>query len=82
MMNNYIRYEFLCLPGCGKSKSDIVFLVDESSSIGANNFNKMKDFIFRVVTYFPVIGPQATQVRGSRKNLSFMLLQLVKVSQT
>ncbi|XP_019738705.1 collagen alpha-1(VII) chain [Hippocampus comes] len=47
---------------CGRSKVDIVFLVDESSSIGANNFDKMKDFIFRVVTYFPVIGPKGTQI--------------------
>lgn len=47
---------------CGKANSDIVFLVDESSSIGVNNFIKMKDFIFRVATYFPVIGPQGTQV--------------------
>ncbi|KAF7669026.1 hypothetical protein LDENG_00260370 [Lucifuga dentata] len=49
-------------PVCGKAKEDIVFLVDESSSIGANNFIKMKDFIFRVATYFPVIGPQGTQI--------------------
>ncbi|XP_029969913.1 collagen alpha-1(VII) chain [Salarias fasciatus] len=49
-------------PVCGKAKADIVFLVDESSSIGANNFIKMKEFIFRVATYFPVIGPQATQI--------------------
>ncbi|XP_070785049.1 collagen alpha-1(VII) chain [Enoplosus armatus] len=49
-------------PVCGKAKADIVFLVDESSSIGANNFIKIKDFIFRVVTYFPVIGSQATQI--------------------
>ncbi|XP_029318371.1 collagen alpha-1(VII) chain-like [Cottoperca gobio] len=49
-------------PPCGKTKADIVFLVDESSSIGANNFIKMKDFIFRVATYFPVIGPQGTQI--------------------
>lgn len=47
---------------CGKTKADIVFLVDESSSIGANNFIKMKDFIFRVATYFPVIGSKGTQV--------------------
>ncbi|XP_068442301.1 collagen alpha-1(VII) chain [Clinocottus analis] len=47
---------------CGKTKADIVFLVDESSSIGANNFIKMKDFIFRVATYFPTIGPQGTQI--------------------
>ncbi|XP_044041741.1 collagen alpha-1(VII) chain isoform X2 [Siniperca chuatsi] len=49
-------------PVCGKAKADIVFLVDESSSIGANNFIKIKDFIFRVATYFPVIGSQATQI--------------------
>ncbi|XP_036374294.1 collagen alpha-1(VII) chain [Megalops cyprinoides] len=48
-------------PICGKVKADVVFLVDESWSIGANNFNKLKDFLFRVVTYFPVIGPQGTQ---------------------
>ncbi|KAK1906190.1 Collagen alpha-1(VII) chain [Dissostichus eleginoides] len=49
-------------PTCGKAKADIVFLVDESSSIGANNFIKMKDFIFRVATYFPIMGPQGTQI--------------------
>ncbi|KAM9328401.1 uncharacterized protein col7a1l [Pholidichthys leucotaenia] len=49
-------------PVCGKTKADIVFLVDESSSIGANNFIKVKDFMFRVVTYFPIIGPQGTQI--------------------
>ncbi|TWW64682.1 Collagen alpha-1(XIV) chain [Takifugu flavidus] len=47
---------------CGQSKADIVFLVDESSSIGPNNFVKIKDFIFRVATYFPAIGPQTTQI--------------------
>lgn len=52
---------------CGKTKADIVFLVDESSSIGANNFIKMKDFMFRVATYFPSIGPQGTQVGLSVK---------------
>uniref|UniRef100_A0A3Q1J0Q4 Collagen alpha-1(VII) chain-like n=1 Tax=Anabas testudineus TaxID=64144 RepID=A0A3Q1J0Q4_ANATE len=49
-------------PVCAKTKADIVFLVDESSSIGANNFIKMKDFMFRVATYFPVVGPQGTQI--------------------
>ncbi|XP_077400123.1 uncharacterized protein col7a1l isoform X2 [Vanacampus margaritifer] len=47
---------------CSRSKVDTVFLVDESSSIGANNFGKMKDFIFRVVSYFPVIGPEGAQI--------------------
>ncbi|XP_054608629.1 collagen alpha-1(VII) chain isoform X2 [Dunckerocampus dactyliophorus] len=47
---------------CSKSKVDMVFLVDESSSIGANNFNNMKDFIFRMATYFPVVGPRGIQI--------------------
>lgn len=47
---------------CGQNKADIVFLVDESSSIGPNNFIKIKEFIFRVATYFPAVGPQTTQV--------------------
>ncbi|XP_075968030.1 uncharacterized protein col7a1l [Anarhichas minor] len=59
-----LRAETTAPPGpvCGKTKADIVFLVDESSSIGVNNFIKMKDFIFRVATYFPIIGPQGTQI--------------------
>ncbi|XP_062436150.1 collagen alpha-1(VII) chain-like isoform X7 [Rhea pennata] len=52
------------LPGpiCGKFKADIAFLVDESSSIGQSNFNKVKDFLFRIISYFPKIGPEGTQV--------------------
>uniref|UniRef100_H3CQ71 Collagen type VII alpha 1-like n=1 Tax=Tetraodon nigroviridis TaxID=99883 RepID=H3CQ71_TETNG len=46
---------------CGRNKADIVFLVDESSSIGPNNFIRIKDFIFRVAAYFPAVGPQTTQ---------------------
>lgn len=59
---------------CGKAKADIVFLVDESSSIGANNFIKMKDFIFRVATYFPVVGPLGTQVGLPVKTFLFDIL--------
>lgn len=62
----YSLFMFCVLPVCGKAIADVVFLVDESSSIGANNFIKIKDFIFRVVTYFPVIGPQGTQVSLSK----------------
>ncbi|KAM4671189.1 uncharacterized protein AAGF69_003796 [Amazona ochrocephala] len=47
---------------CGKLKADIGFLVDESSSIGQSNFNKVKDFLFRIISYFPKIGPEGTQV--------------------
>ncbi|KAI4886170.1 hypothetical protein NFI96_033333 [Prochilodus magdalenae] len=49
-------------PVCGRMKADIVFLVDESWSIGTNNFGKLKDFLFRVVTYFPSVGPRGTQI--------------------
>ncbi|XP_069813976.1 collagen alpha-1(VII) chain-like [Dendropsophus ebraccatus] len=49
-------------PVCAKLKADIVFLVDESSSIGPSNFNKVKDFLYRIVSYFPRIGPQGTQI--------------------
>lgn len=47
---------------CGRVKADIVFLVDESWSVGTNNFGKLKDLLFRIVTYFPSIGPKGTQV--------------------
>ncbi|XP_068129719.1 collagen alpha-1(VII) chain-like [Hyperolius riggenbachi] len=53
---------FISEPICAKLKADIVFLVDESSSIGPNNFNKVKDFLYRIVSYFPKIGPQGTQI--------------------
>ncbi|XP_062348521.1 collagen alpha-1(VII) chain-like [Cinclus cinclus] len=58
------------LPGpiCGKLKADVGFLVDESSSIGQNNFNKVKDFLFRIVSYFPKIGPEGTQVAVAQYN--------------
>ncbi|CAJ0957888.1 unnamed protein product [Ranitomeya imitator] len=52
---------FVSEPVCAKVKADIVFLVDESSSIGSGNFNKVKDFLYRIVSYFPKIGPQGTQ---------------------
>ncbi|XP_077450625.1 uncharacterized protein col7a1l [Stigmatopora argus] len=47
---------------CSQTKIDLVFLVDESSSIGANNFDRMKDFIIRVVRHFPLIGPEGAQI--------------------
>ncbi|XP_075199632.1 uncharacterized protein LOC142302455 [Anomaloglossus baeobatrachus] len=53
---------FVSEPICAKLKADIVFLVDESSSIGSGNFNKVKDFLYRIVSYFPKIGPQGTQI--------------------
>ncbi|XP_066175632.1 collagen alpha-1(VII) chain-like [Sylvia atricapilla] len=58
------------LPGpiCGKLKADVGFLVDESSSIGQSNFNKVKDFLFRIVSFFPKIGPEGTQVAVAQYN--------------
>lgn len=56
---------FRFLPVCSKFKADIAFLVDESSSIGQSNFLKMKEFLFRIVSYFPRIGPEGTQVINS-----------------
>ncbi|XP_073510796.1 uncharacterized protein [Phyllobates terribilis] len=53
---------FVSEPVCASLKADIVFLVDESSSIGSGNFNKVKDFLYRIVSYFPKIGPQGTQI--------------------
>ncbi|XP_042323752.1 collagen alpha-1(VII) chain-like [Sceloporus undulatus] len=49
-------------PICSKFKADIAFLVDESSSIGQSNFLKVKEFLFRIVSYFPKIGPEGTQI--------------------
>ncbi|XP_078275661.1 uncharacterized protein col7a1l [Rhinoraja longicauda] len=49
-------------PVCNKAKADIVFLVDESWSIGQDNFNKIRDFLFRIISYFPKIGPAGNQV--------------------
>ncbi|XP_075131960.1 uncharacterized protein LOC142204542 [Leptodactylus fuscus] len=49
-------------PICARLKADMVFLVDESSSIGPSNFNKVKDFLYRIVSYFPKIGPEGTQI--------------------
>ncbi|XP_053575131.1 collagen alpha-1(VII) chain-like [Bombina bombina] len=49
-------------PVCATTKADLVFLVDESSSIGPSNFLKVKDFLYRIVSYFPKIGPQGTQI--------------------
>ncbi|GCB61642.1 hypothetical protein scyTo_0007085 [Scyliorhinus torazame] len=47
---------------CGRAKADIVFLVDESWSIGQDNFKKIRDFLFRIVSYIPKIGPAGSQV--------------------
>nr|XP_013802397.1 PREDICTED: collagen alpha-1(XII) chain-like [Apteryx mantelli mantelli] len=64
LLTTVVSAPLTTLPGpiCGKFKADIAFLVDESSSIGQSNFNKVKDFLFRIISYFPKIGPEGTQV--------------------
>ncbi|XP_051873525.1 collagen alpha-1(VII) chain [Pristis pectinata] len=47
---------------CSKAGADIVFLVDGSGSIGPENFQKVKQFLYNVVSHLPNIGPDATQV--------------------
>lgn len=64
---------FLPFPVCSKFKADVAFLVDESSSIGPGNFVKLKDFLFRIVSYFPKIGPEGTQVRGKRCTFAWIV---------
>ncbi|XP_062864437.1 collagen alpha-1(VII) chain [Trichomycterus rosablanca] len=49
-------------PVCSRVKADIIFLVDESWNVGSENLGKLRDFLFRIVTYFPVIGPQGSQI--------------------
>lgn len=48
-------------PECGNKPSDIVFLMDASSSEGASNFEKMKGFIADFTSQF-VVGPNNVQV--------------------
>ena len=50
------------LPGCnGTEPADIVFIVDASGSVGAVNFNKMLEFVNKMVDGFP-IGPTETHI--------------------
>ncbi|CAN0069874.1 unnamed protein product [Lampetra planeri] len=46
---------------CNRARADMVFLLDGSGSIG-RKFNRIKEFVFRVVSYFPRIGPDSTQM--------------------
>ena len=47
--------------GCGVQPADIVFVVDATKSVGAANFNKMKDFIKNTVSGF-TISPNDIQI--------------------
>ncbi|XP_032892887.1 collagen alpha-1(VII) chain isoform X3 [Amblyraja radiata] len=47
---------------CSTARADIVFLVDGSESIGYENFQKVKQFLYNVVSHLPHLGPDVTQV--------------------
>ncbi|XP_068137600.1 collagen alpha-1(XII) chain isoform X2 [Hyperolius riggenbachi] len=47
---------------CKGAKADIVFLIDSSWSIGDDNFNKVRQFIFNTIGAFDVINPAGIQV--------------------
>uniref|UniRef100_A0A4W3JQ99 Uncharacterized protein n=1 Tax=Callorhinchus milii TaxID=7868 RepID=A0A4W3JQ99_CALMI len=49
-------------PGCSMAQADIVFLVDGSWSVGQANFDKVKQFLFNLVSQWSRIGPTGTQV--------------------
>ncbi|XP_041420606.1 collagen alpha-1(XII) chain isoform X2 [Xenopus laevis] len=47
---------------CKGAKADIVFLIDSSWSIGDDNYNKVRQFIFNTIGAFDVINPSGIQV--------------------
>ncbi|XP_078334127.1 uncharacterized protein LOC111129349 [Crassostrea virginica] len=55
-MNSVILYVFNFIFSLGEctSKADIVFLLDESGSIGYSNFEKIKNFVGTIVSHFEV----------------------------
>ena len=50
-----------CIVGC-KAESDVVFLMDTSSYIGAENFPKVKNFMLDVVEKLKVSDPLSLYV--------------------
>lgn len=46
---------------CNASNAELIFVLDESGSVGSSNFLKSKNFVKDVIAHFE-IGPQATQV--------------------
>ncbi|XP_061429991.1 collagen alpha-1(XIV) chain-like [Lethenteron reissneri] len=47
---------------CLGLQADIVFLVDGSAAVGVGNFERVREFLARMVSLFPRIGPNGTQV--------------------
>jgi len=60
-MSLYPTSMFLLFSGCGVEPADIVFILDASGSVGAQNFNKMLQFVNKLVDGFP-IGPAETHI--------------------
>ena len=44
----------LCITGCEVGALDLFYLLDDSGSLGAANFNITKDFIYNMTSNFPV----------------------------
>lgn len=51
VFNMYIKLNNVFLPhckiGCGLSKTDLIFILDASTSVTESNFQKMRDFLKR-----------------------------------
>ena len=58
-------------PSCA-GQADIVFLLDESGSVGAANFQKMLSFVQNVAKSF-TIGPNDVQVKTCVSHCSISL---------
>ena len=56
-----LLYIYYNTSGCGVVPADIVFILDSSGSVGASNFQKMKDFVKTMVQGFDVT-PQGAEI--------------------
>ncbi|XP_078329872.1 uncharacterized protein LOC111103779 isoform X2 [Crassostrea virginica] len=65
IFNKHVYFIFILLfqeaSGNCVAKGDIVFLLDESGSVGSINFETTKTFVYNFVSYFS-IGPNANQI--------------------
>ncbi|XP_036357551.1 uncharacterized protein LOC115209496 [Octopus sinensis] len=53
------------LKTCENAVADVMFVLDESGSVGSNNYKKMKEFVNHIVKSFP-IGPKHVRVGAIR----------------
>ncbi|CAI9719612.1 zonadhesin-like [Octopus vulgaris] len=54
-----------CDKACENAVADVMFVLDESGSVGSNNYKKMKEFVSHIVKSFP-IGPKHVRVGAIR----------------